>query len=121
MKRIVALVVLVLSGFSTFAFENSDSNDKNINLIQIEIKQGQTEKVVYFAFSDSEEMKNFEIDSYLNKLMPNQLGEDFCTAEMTVTVRIGFNSSWVEFKVTIKDVPCDEVVARAKAIAAELK
>ncbi|MBC30760.1 MAG: hypothetical protein CMH48_07920 [Muricauda sp.] len=122
MKKIIVLAAFVLSGLSTYAIdEDKNRINEDFNSIEIVVDQGEVEKSIYFSFSDSQEMKSFDINPYMDSIILDKVGEEFCTADLEVTVRIGIGSSWVQFKVTVKDVPCDEIVAKAKEIAAGLK
>ncbi len=114
MKNLVAVLVLVLSGFSTYAFEEKAYTNDELNSIKIQVENGDEEKSLHFVFSSKEEMKNFDISPYLNNLVPAQSNEDFCTADLTVTVRIGGVIGFVQFEVKLKDIPCEDIIAKAK-------
>lgn len=119
MKKIVIVLLAVLSGFSTYAFEKSSPQKSDSNSIKIEfardgIFNGEVEKSIYFAFSNTEEMKSFDINPYLNNLTFDDINEEFCTGDLRVTVRVGFGQNFIEFQVTIKDVPCEDIIAKAK-------
>lgn len=116
MKKLVAVLVLVLSGFSTYAFEEKAYINDELNSIKIQVENGDEEKSLHFVFSSKEEMKNFDINPFLNDLRIGDSSDEFCTAELKVTVRIGFAGSFVEFQVTIKDVACEDIIAKAKEI-----
>lgn len=116
MKKVIVLVVLVFSSLTTYATGNNPTLKSDLNSIEISVQHDEIEKSVYFSFSNSEEMRNFNIDPFLSNLMFNNLKEDFCTAELKVTVRIGFAGSFVEFQVRIKDVPCEDIIKKAKEI-----
>ena len=107
---------------STTANSNSVIIEELHNSISIVInKLNEPSMTVVFKFATPKELYSFDIENAVNEILWEEFSEDFCTASVTVTVSVGYNSTYATATVSVNNVPCNEIAATIKRLKNELK
>lgn len=117
MKKAIFLLVLTLSTLSTFA-----KNLEPINVLRIQLNiNDEPETLLEFTFETSEELFEFEIEDQINQIIGSENLDEICTASITVTVRVGVDSTFAEASITVEGVSCNAIASEIKRLKAQLK
>ncbi len=88
------------------------------NYLQIEIETESSVITIEHGFKTSEELFAHNTFDLLSSI---SLVDEFCTVSITVKVRVGVDSNFIEVSATVSDIPCADVAAVAKRTIAQLK
>ena len=115
MKKVVLILVLLLANMNSFAFNNNQFPNENVTLELKVTSEAETTNVV-LNFSSIEDFIEFNV---------NQLNFDDnvcpCTVNISVTVSVGVDSTYVSVTMTANNVPCNEVAATISQLKAQAK
>lgn len=117
MKKIVLLFVMALMSLSTFAINLEKDNVLTIEIIE----NAESQTTLELKFESPEELFLFDVENQINKFYQEKNFGELCTAPITVTVRIGVDSTYAEASVTVEGVSCDAIASEINRLKAELK
>ena len=106
--------------FTLSGYGSSDLPDYEdfSNILQIEIESESNMITIEHGFKTSEELLEYNAADILSSI---SLDDEFCTVSITVRIRVGVDSNFVEVSATVSDIPCSDVAAVAKRTIAQLK
>lgn len=90
------------------------------NQLLIEIQSDTGDQRFEYLFNTAEELLNFDLDVLYESIAFANSSEDVCTVSITVTVRVGIDSNFVEASATASGIPCGGVVKAIKALRAQI-
>jgi len=115
----IVLVVMALSfTLSGYASKELPDFEDYANYLQIEIETESSVITIEHGFRTSEELFAHNTFDLLSSI---SLVDEFCTVSITVKVRVGVDSNFIEVSATVSDIPCADVAAVAKRTIAQLK
>ncbi|NND15908.1 MAG: hypothetical protein HKN89_06245 [Eudoraea sp.] len=121
MKKYNRIILVILAfSFSFIGIANNQIPElgENENSLQIEIKSESSLITVQRGFETSEELYAFDVSEWLASI---DIKDEFCTVSITVKVRVGVDSNFVEVSATVSDIPCADVAAVARRTIQQLK
>ena len=81
---------------------------------------GKIAREQFYQFTSRNELQNVDLSGWENtRLFAKDNAED-CTLSITVKVRVGWDSNFVEASATVSGIPCDDVVSAIKRLRAQL-
>ena len=115
----VALVIMALSlALSGYASNDMPDHEDFANILQISIESDSNMITIEQGFKTSEELLAYNAADILSTI---RLDDDFCTVSITVRIRVGVDSNFIEVSATVNDIPCSDVATVAKRTIAQLK
>ncbi len=115
----VALVIMALSlALSGYASNDMSDYEDFANILQIAIESDSNMITIEQGFKTSEELLAYNAADILSTI---RLDDDFCTVSITVRIRVGVDSNFIEVSATVNDIPCSDVATVAKRTIAQLK
>lgn len=114
------LLVLLAFSYSFWGYANIEMPElgESDYLLQIEIRSESGVFNVEQGFETSEELFDFDVSDMLTSI---KIADEFCTVSITVKVRVGVDSNFVEVSATVSDIPCEDVAAVARRTIQQLK
>ncbi len=94
--------------------------EESQNQLVIEIQSNTGDQRLEYLFNTAEELLNFDLDTLFESIAVAKSLDDLCTVSITVTVRLGIDSNFVEASATASGIACGEVVKAIKALRAQI-
>lgn len=115
-----SLLVIVACSCSILGYANNVIHELGEieNVLQIEIKSESAVYNIEHGFDTSVEL--FELDVF-DLLASIKITDEFCTVSITVRVRVGVDSNFIEVSATVSDIPCEDVAETARQTIEQLK
>ncbi len=129
MKKVVFTLLIAMVGFSMTAntglkssidLAQNGSMEDQVAQLAIEIRSDTATQYFEFNFTSETELLNFNEDSIADMINIVDANEAFCEVSITVKVRLGIDSNFVEASATVSGIPCGEIVKAIKKLRAQL-
>ncbi len=125
MKNLI-LLLLFSSGLAAHAhtlpeYTTPANPDTNQYQLFITIEQEGLWQQVQLDFETEDELMDFDSFAFAEDLFITDAGNSICTVSVTVKVRIGVGSNFVEVSATVSGIACSEVVSTVKRLRQELR
>ncbi len=128
MKYLICCLLAALTGFGSMnAAENPIAFDVELNpsaseAVQLTVRYSgvAAERTHSFAFSELDALRNFEVPALKDFDWLGTEGQSDCEVSITVKVRVGLDSNFVEVSATLSGVKCDEVMEAVRKLKADL-
>ena len=127
MKYLLICLLAVITGFgSVQAAENRNSIDVNDRIsaeeiqLTVQYSAAAAQRIHSFAFSEMEALRNFDVPPLEDFSWLAAAGQSDCEVSITVTVRVGLDSNFVEVSATLSGVKCDQVMEAVRKLKSDL-
>jgi hypothetical protein len=124
--RITLYLIMMLASATMFAVEAEkmspagDSIYTETYQMWVRCDDGKMTREQFYEFSNRDALQKADLSAWANvKLFTKEPAED-CTLSITVKVRVGWDSNFVEASATVSGIPCDDVVNAIKRLRAQL-
>ena len=120
MKKIFSVLVMFLLVFSSFA-NNPIKNSKNYELIKVTINK--KTKEYKKSYKSEKDLNNSSFEDFFNlieKDFKKELLKSECTIHVSITVSVGYDSSYTSMTVS-GDFPCDTWKEDARKLKKDAK
>ena len=114
------LLVLMAFSYSFLGYANKEVPELGEidNILRIEIESESGAINIERRFDTSNALFDFNVADILTSIT---VEDDFCTVSITVRVRVGVDSNFIEVSATVSDIPCDDVATVARRTIEQLK
>jgi hypothetical protein len=129
MKKVVFTLLIAMVGFTMTANTEMGSNidhvqngsmEDQVAQLAIEIRSETATQNFEFNFTSESELINFNEDTLADLINIVDANEALCEVSITVKVRLGIDSNFVEASATVSGIPCGEIVKAIKKLRAQL-
>lgn len=129
MKKVVFTLLIAIVGFTMTAntgtgcsidHAQNGSMEDQVAQLAIEIRSETATQNFEFNFTSETELLNFNEDSIADMINIVDAKDAFCEVSITVKVRLGIDSNFVEASATVSGIPCGEIVNAIKKLRAQL-
>ncbi len=129
MKKVVFTLLIAMVGYTMTANTDMGSNidhvqnvsmENQVAQLAIEIRSETATQNFEFNFTSETELINFNEDTLADMINIVDANEALCEVSITVKVRLGIDSNFVEASATVGGIPCGEIVKAIKKLRAQL-
>jgi hypothetical protein len=129
MKKVVFTLLIALAGLtmtantgigSSIDLAQNGCEEDQVALLAIEIRSETSTQNFEFNFTSEAELLNFNEDAISEMIDIIDANDAFCQVSITVKVRLGVDSNFVEASATVSGIPCGEIVKAIKKLRAQL-
>ncbi len=129
MKKVMFALIIVMAGFTLSAntgWPSVNDIEQNIKLkeqpaqLAIEIQSDKAKQNLEFNFASEMELYDFDTGSIMDLITIIDPNDEFCEVSITVKVRLGVDSNFVEASATVSGIPCGEIVQAIKKLKNQL-
>lgn len=128
MKYLLICLLAAVTGFGSLnAAENPilpepDLRSSASEMVQLTVRYTglSAERIHSFAFSELDALRQFEVPPLEDFDWLGSQSQSDCEVSITVKVRVGLDSNFVEVSATLSGVKCDEVMEAVRKLKSDL-
>lgn len=127
MKKVLSTLAIMLFGFTAVANNYSTplashikAGEEDKHQLVIEIGSQDKNQKFEFGFITWEALQNFDLNALSDRIVIFGDSDELCEVSITVKVRVGIDSNFVEASATMSGIPCNGVIKAIKGLKAQL-